>query len=171
MTLDFRVKLEVRFSQYDFLKKLFNSLPECMKIGRKFTAAPEYLFKTTDNSCPLNGRRKEEFHTITAKTLWVSQRTRPDVQLSVGFCCTIIQEPTEHDWKKLTHLISYLWTTRCIPLIIMSDGKDTFIYINGAHAVHSYCKGHSGLFVTQGKGAMISVSKKIRVSDEQFYRD
>ena len=59
MTLDFRVKLEVRFSQYDFLKKLFNSLPESMKIGLKYTAALEYLFKTTENSCPLYDTRKE----------------------------------------------------------------------------------------------------------------
>ena len=132
-----------------------------MQLGLKFTAAPEYLFKTTDVSCPLDDVRKEQFHTITAKTLWASQRTRPDVQLPVGFCCTRIQESTEHDWKKLTHLMSYLWTTRFLPLIIMSDGKDTFIYIDGAHAVHSNCKGHSGLFVTQGKGAMISVSKKL----------
>ena len=161
MTLDFSVKLEVRFSQYDFLKKLFNSLPKSIKVGRKYTAAPEYLFKTTDNSCLLNHTEKEEFHTITAKILWLSQRTRPDVQLSVGFCCTRIQASTDHDWKKLTHLLSYLWTTRFIPLIIMNDGKDTIIYIDGAHAVHTNCKGHSGLFVTQGKGAMINVSKKL----------
>ena len=69
MTLDFSVKLEVRFSQYDFLKKLFNSLPKSIKVGRKYTAAPEYLFKTTDNSCLLNHTEKEEFHTITAKIL------------------------------------------------------------------------------------------------------
>ena len=161
MTVDFRVKLEVQFSQYDFLKKLFNSLPESMPLGLKYTAAPEYLFKTTDVSCPLDDVRKEQFHTITAKTLWASQRTRPDVQLPVGFCCTRIQESTEHDWKKLTHLMSYLWTTRFLPLIIMSDGKDTFIYIDGAHDVHSNCKGHSGLFVMQGKGVMISVLKKL----------
>ena len=43
----------------------------------------------------------------------------------------------------------------------MSDGKYTIIYIDCAHTVHSNCKGHSGLFVTQGKGAMISVSKKL----------
>jgi hypothetical protein len=43
----------------------------------------------------------------------------------------------------------------------MNDGNDTIIYIDGAHAVHNDCKGHSGLFVTQGKGAMINVSKKL----------
>ena len=161
MTIDFRTKYEVRFSQYDFLKKLLNSLPESMSTGKKNTAAPEYLFKTTDNSCVVDSVRKDLFHTITAKTLWLSQRSRTDVQLAVGFCCTRIQEPTEHDWKKLTHLMQYLRATRFIPLIIMSDGINTIIYIDGSHAVHSNCKGHSGLFLTQGKGAMINVSKKL----------
>jgi hypothetical protein len=161
MTVDFRTKLQVTFTQYDYLKKLFNDLPEDMLGGLKHTAAPEYLFKTTDESCLLNESKKEEFHNITAKTLWVSQRTRPDTQLAVGFCCTRVKEPTEHDWKKLKHLMRYLWTTRFLPLIIMNDGKDTIIYIDGAHAVHNDCKGHAGLFVTQGKGAMINVSKKL----------
>jgi hypothetical protein len=161
MTLDFRVKSEVRFSQYDFLKKLLNSLPESMSTGKKNTAAPEYLFKTTDTTGLLDEKRKDIFHTITAKTLWLSQRSRTDVQLAVGFCCTRIKEPNEHDWKKLTHLMQYLRATRFIPLIIMSDGINTIIYIDGSHAVHSNCKGHSGLFLTQGKGAMINVSKKL----------
>ena len=161
MTIDFRVKLEARFSQYDFLKKLLNSLPVSLSTGLKNTAAPEYLFKTTDVLCLLDLIRKEIFHTVTAKTLWLSQRSRPDVQLAVGFCCTRIKDPTEHDWKKLNHLMQYLRATRFLPLIIMSDGLKTIIYIDGAHAVHADCKGHSGLFLTQGKGAMINVSKKV----------
>jgi hypothetical protein len=161
MTVDFRTKLQVSFTQYDYLKKLFNDLPKDMLGGLKHTAAPEYLFKTTDESCLLSDSKKDEFHNITAKTLWVSQRTRPDAQLAVGFCCTRVKEPTEHDWKKLKHLMCYLWATRFLPLIIMNDGSNTIIYIDGAHAVHNDCKGHSGLFVTQGKGAMINVSKKL----------
>ena len=43
----------------------------------------------------------------------------------------------------------------------MNDGKETIIYIDGAHAVYTNCKGHSGLFVTQEKGATINVSKKL----------
>ena len=53
--------------------------------------------------------------------------------------------------------MNYLWASRFIPLIITSDGKDTIIYIDDAHAVHTNCKGHSESFVTQGKGAMINV--------------
>ena len=94
-----------------------------MKVVIKYTAAPEYLFKTIDNSCLLSLTEKDEFHTITAKILWLSQRTRPDVQLSVGFYWTKIQASTYHDWKTLTHLLSYLWTIRFIPLIIINDEK------------------------------------------------
>lgn len=35
------------------------------------------------------------------------------------------------------------------------------IYIDGAHMIHRDTKGHSGLFATMGKGAMISVAKKL----------
>ena len=99
-----------------------------------------------------------------AKALWVSQRSRPNIQLSVGFHCTRVATPTEQDWKKLTHLMGYIRKTRFLPLII-SIGKDgTVIYIDGAHAVHTDARGHSGLFVTQGKGAMINISKKLGVA-------
>ena len=128
-----------------------------MKVVIKYTAAPEYLFKTTDNSCLLSLTEKDEFHTITAKILWLSQRTRPDVQLSVGFYWTKIQASIYHDWKKLTHLLSYLWTIRFIPLIIINDEKRLLFTL----MVHTNCKGRSGLFVTQGKGAMIIFSKKL----------
>ena len=78
MTVDFRVKYEVKFSQYDRIKNLFKSLPDRMK-GMKNTAAPEYMFKTTDESCLLDDERKAEYHTITAKTLWFSKRSRPNL--------------------------------------------------------------------------------------------
>ena len=38
------------------------------------------------------------------------------------------------------------------------------IYVDGAYAVHADGKGHSGLFVTMGTGAMINVSKKLGVN-------
>ena len=99
---------------------------------------------------------------VTAKRLCVSQDSRPATQPAVCFCCTRIQKPTEHGWKKLSHLIKYLLlATRVLPLIVRNDGKDTVIYIKGAHAVHADYRGHSGLFVTQGKGAMVNVSKKL----------
>ena len=71
---------------------------------------------------------------------------------------------TDHNYKKLTQLISYFWATRFIPLIIMSDGNYTIIYIDSVHTVHSNCKGRLGLSVTQRKGAIINVSKKAELA-------
>ena len=41
----------------------------------------------------------------------------------------------------------------------MNDGRETIIYIDGDHAVHTNYKGYSGLFVTQRKEEMINLSK------------
>ena len=38
------------------------------------------------------------------------------------------------------------------------------MHVDGAHAVHSDARGHSGLFLTMGRGAMINVSKKLGVN-------
>ena len=50
MTIDFRVKGECAFSQYDYIKKLLNNLPESLQCAYRNTPAPEYLFKV-DDSC------------------------------------------------------------------------------------------------------------------------
>ena len=50
-----------------------------------------------------------------------------------------------------------------ILLVISMNGDGAVIYIDGAHAIHLDARGHSGLVLTQGKGAMISVSKKLGV--------
>lgn len=163
MTIDFNTKFECAFSQYDFLKKLFNSLPKSLKCDYRNSPAPEFLFKVNDEATKLDPERKEQYHNLVAKVLWASQRSRPDVQLANAFHCTRVKEPDEHDWMKLGQMIGYLRKTRFIPLIIGIGDEGTMIYIDGAHAVHSDAKGHSGLYVTQGKGAMINVSKKLGV--------
>ncbi len=50
MTIDFRVKRECAFSQYDFVKKLINSLPDSLQSAYRNTPAPEYLFKVKEES-------------------------------------------------------------------------------------------------------------------------
>ena len=165
MTVDFRVALEVSLSQYDFVKKHHNDLPDSMKKGYRNSPAPENLFKQCDDDVEIDDVRKEEYHTLTAKTLWLSQRSRPDIQLATGYHCTRVRCPTERDWEKLSWLMQYIWKTRHIPLIIAISGDESMtIYIDGAHAIHSDARGHSGLFATQGKGAIISVLKKLGVN-------
>jgi len=163
-SMDFSYKEQCAMTQYDFIKKLWLELPEALKRPYKCTPAPENLFKISLNSPELSAQRKGQYHRITAKILWLSQRTRPDTQLATGFHCTRVKKPTKENWKKLRQLLGYIWKTRFLPLIIgMDDSGNVVIYVDGAHAVHSDGKGHSGLFVTMGTGAMINASKKLRV--------
>ena len=163
MTIDFCVKGEVALSQYDYIKKMYNSLLDDMKKGYKNSPAPENLFKINYTSEDLSDARREEYHPITTKTLWLSQRSRPDTQLATGFHCTRVKYSTEEDWAKLKWLQNYIWKTRFIPLIIAINDDGSIIYIDGAHAVDADAKGHSGLFNTMGKGAMINVSKNLGI--------
>jgi hypothetical protein len=164
MTIDFTKDGEAMITMYDYIKKLIDKLPADM-IGEKATAAPEYLFKTDDvNSVKLNVADSEEYHSITATTLYLGQRSRVDLQLAVAFLCTRVKKPDEHDRKKLGHLMKYLQRTAYLPLILRCDGNGTVIYIDGAHSVHADMKGHAGVYATEGKGAMYSSSTKLKLN-------
>lgn len=163
MTVDFSVRGEVSFTQYDYIRKLLDSVPDNMKVDYRKTPAPEYLFKLHEEAQRLGAKDAEQYHTTVAKILWASQRSRPDIQLATGFHCTRVKDPTVHDWSKLEYLLGYINRTRFIPLIISVIADGATIYIDGAHAIHPDTRGHSGLYVTQGKGAMMNVSKKLGV--------
>ena len=164
MTIDFRSIGEVKLNMYDMIQKLINDLPDDM-IGKKNTAAPSYLFDTSnDDECPrLNKERKDTFHTINARALYIS-RVRQDMKLCIGFGCTRVKQPNEYDWTKLGWGMKYLQHTKFLPLILRTDGKSVSIYLDGAHASHSDMKGHSGEFVTEGKGAVFSSSTKQKLN-------
>ena len=49
-------------------------------------------------------------------------------------------------------------------MILKLDGNDTILYINGSHAVHPDMKGHVGVYSTEGKGAMLSLSNKLKLN-------
>ena len=68
-TVDFTIEGDVRFSQYDFIRKLYDTLPDTMKKGKRNTAAPPYLYKTNADTsaddCLLDDARQEDYHAIT----------------------------------------------------------------------------------------------------------
>ena len=164
MSIDFSTPGQVMISMYDYVQKLINKLPNDM-VGNKPTAAPEYLFKTDGvDSTLLLKSQAEEYHTLTATTLYLSQKTRIDLQLAISFLCTRVKYPDQHDWKKLTHLMKYLQGSAFLPLILKSDGKATRIYIDGSHAIHADMRGHIGVYATEGKGAMYASANRMKLN-------
>ena len=65
--------------------------------GTAVNPAESKLFFIDNESPKLTNDKKEVFHSITAKVLWISQRSRPDLDTAVSFLCTRVQEPTQED--------------------------------------------------------------------------
>ena len=59
-------------------------------------------------------------------------------------------------------MTGYIWAMRLLPLIIRIDEEEEVqIYIDGIYVVHINRKGHFGIYLTIGRGAMMSVLKKL----------
>ena len=70
--------------------------------GTAVNPAKSKIFSVDHESPKLTGNKKETFHLVRAKVLWISQRSRPDLDTTVSFLCTQVKEPTEEDWRKVT---------------------------------------------------------------------
>ena len=92
-------------------------------MGTKSSTAASNLFEVDEDSEKLSPRKAEAFHSLVAKILFVTKRSRPDTGLSVLFLTTRVRDPSNQDWKKLVHLFKYLSGTQDIPLILRADGS------------------------------------------------
>jgi hypothetical protein len=103
---------------YDYLDEILQAFDAAMKKhGDEFVPATKQCFKieardnlfTVNKDCEkLNEGAAADFHTIVAKTLYVTKRARPDTYLAVAFLTTRVQAPDTDDMEKLCHLMEYL---------------------------------------------------------------
>jgi len=100
MTISFEQKGKVKFTMYDYIYDLLEELPDDFD-GLAEQPASSNLFNTDHESPSLNFEKSEQFHHLVAKVLFLSRRARPDLQTTVSFLCTRVQQPTQHDWMKL----------------------------------------------------------------------
>ena len=109
----------------------------------------------------LSDDEREEYHTLTARCLYVSKRGRPDLQTSIAFHCTRVRIPTQDDQKKLARTIRYLMATRFLPLILSVDEHGIIHWwIDASFAVHDDMKSRTGLCMSLGKGTVYAASTK-----------
>ena len=75
---------------------------------------------------------------------------------------TRVQSSTEQDMQKFQRLINYVNSTKDIPLCLeMSPGPlEIVANIDSSHASHGDYRGHTGVFITLGKGAIQAISTK-----------
>jgi hypothetical protein len=133
--------------------------------GTKDCAAPSNLFAVENKCQKLATTAKEKYHSIVAKSLFATKRTRPDTGTSISFLMTKVREPDKDDWCKLSHLMKYLRATKDLPLILGADRTGILKwYADGTYAVHPNMRGHTGGGLTMGRGYSIWASTRQKMN-------
>jgi hypothetical protein len=157
MTFNFEQLGRVVISMEGFIKDLLDDCIEIVGVSR--TPADDNLFKIDLNSPLLKDKERERFHSLTAKLLYLSKRTRPDILTCIAYLTKRVLEPRTDDWNKLAHTIRYIREARATPLTLEVDIPVKVIaYIDASYAVHADKKSHTGCIITLGKGAIYGKS-------------
>jgi hypothetical protein len=155
-TNDKKVQLHCK----DHLKECINDFKEEIKTSAS-TPASRWLFTVSDDAKYLEKDRKENYHSIVMKLLWISKRARFDIQLALSFLCTRTNNPDEDDWKKLRRLLQYIYGTIDMVLTLAAEELDVLrTWVDASYAVHPDMRSHTGSCISLGLGLVYSKSGK-----------
>jgi hypothetical protein len=134
-------------------------------IGKSSTPADGKLFDIDEASPSLSSERREAFHSIVAKVLYLGVKVRPDLLPVTSFLSSRVSKPTESDWSKLRQMLSYLSSTANYGLFYhFGHDVELTAYIDASHGTHM-CDGtgRTGVVITLAGGAVCCKSSKQRV--------
>jgi hypothetical protein len=120
MLLDYTESGVIKIDMRKYLAKIIADMPEDMD-GTASSPPADYLSTIKEGIEPLNQEKSEFFHATVAKLLFLCKRGRPDIQTAIAFLCTRVQEPTSHDYNKLSRVIKYLRQTKELVLCLSAD--------------------------------------------------
>ena len=127
--------------------------------GTADTPATKHLFRVRSDSPPLSEERRERFHSVMAKILYLSKRTRPDLLVAVAFLVRRVQNPDEDDWSKMVRLIQYIRGTRELGIRLSAEAHLSITsFIDASYGVHFDMKSHTGAMITLGRGPVYAKS-------------
>ena len=133
--------------------------------GKVSSPASKHLMHTNVDSPPLHGDRADEFHSVTAKLLYLEKRARPDIETAVSYLTTRVSDPNESDWCKLRRVLVYLQHTKDDVRRIGCDSlENIFTWIDAAYAVHNNMRSHTGGVISFGWGTLHTKSSKQKLN-------
>jgi hypothetical protein len=140
------------------------------------TPAKSDLFDIKEDSPALPPQKRDTFHRVVAKLLYVLKRGLLDIQLATAFLCTRVSCSTAQDWEKLKRVLMYL---RGILDDFLTLGADDLMimktWVDASYGVHKDFKSHTGGAVSFGRGAVMfkSAKQKLRyfLRQNMFYQD
>ena len=134
-------------------------------VNRYTSPAGHHLFEVDENASLLDEKRKELFHTITAKLLYIMKRARPDIELTISFLCTRVRNPSEDDWKKLQRVLGWCEATiEDVRIIGANSLEQLFTWIDASYGVHMNMRGHTGGAISMGYGLIHARAGKQKIN-------
>ena len=89
-------KIEIAMKQQ--IQDAIESLGEDIE-GEVSSPSAKHLMSVNDDENKLQGKRRDTFHSVTEKLLYIEKRARPDIEPTVAFLCTRVDRSDEDDWK------------------------------------------------------------------------
>jgi hypothetical protein len=129
-------------------------------VGTTDTPAANHLFVTRQDAAALSPDEADQYHTLVAKTLYLSKRTRPDLLLPISFLTTRVLHPDRDDQSKLMRVMRYLNGTPHLGVNLQGWEGTIEAYIDASYGVHADCRSHSGMIVTMGGAPIDAKSVK-----------
>ncbi len=125
------------------------------------TPSNKSIFQVDGGAMVLPEEERKNFHTVVAKLLFLSKRTRPDILTTVSFLCTRVTKATVEDKRKLEYLLGYLQATRQEVLRLKPSGLlKVEAYVEAAFAPHVDSKPHTGVAIFIGGTLVFAASRK-----------
>jgi hypothetical protein len=155
MTFNYEKLGKVKITMEGFIRDLLDTCKDI--IGVSSFPGDHKLYQTTDEvkNPLLPDNLREFFHSVVAKLLYLSKRTRPDILTEVAFLTKRVLAPQSDDLYKLERTIKYIRGTLNLPLILeMNDPVHVTSYIDASYSVHTDKRSHTGCVITLGKGAI-----------------
>ena len=165
LRMDFSEKGQVVLTMHDFISELLKEVPDELLRGPSSSPASNHLFQVNEAAMKLNDETAVLYHHLTAKLLYLSKRTRPDLLTAVSFLCTRVQSPDADDWKKLGRCITYLRDTANLKYTLsMQDGCNVQWWVDASYGVHPDLKSHTGATMSMGRGCLFSILRKQKLN-------
>ena len=134
-------------------------------IGKVSSPANKNLMNVSEDSKLLGKTKKDNFHSTTAKMLYIEKRGRPDMELVTSFLTTRVSNPTEEDWAKLKRAVTFLKQTKDDKRIIGCDDiQSLYTWIDAAYAVHPNMRSQTGGTMSMGWGTLHNKSSKQKLN-------
>jgi hypothetical protein len=164
MDISFLDNGTVRVKMKDYIKEAMADFGEIITRNAT-TPAKRILFDTDETVERLSGDDNEVFHSIVAKLLYVSKRSRLDIQLATAFLCTLVLCSTKKDWENLKLVLEYLRGTLDEFLTLGANDIGMMkTWVDASYDVHKDMKSHTGGVVSFGIGAVMSKYSKQKLN-------